>query len=64
MGIIRGILNNITILMIILVGIITLIIDGKKYKEKGHVRDYKIIKIISYSYMAIGGFMYILFLFI
>lgn len=64
MGIIKGILNNITILMIILVGIFTLIIDGKKYKEKGHVRDYKIIRIISYSYMAIGGFIYILFLFI
>lgn len=53
-----------TILMIITVGIFTLLIDGKKYKNKGYIRELKIIKLISYSYMVIGGLMYILFLFI
>ena len=53
-----------TILMIIAVGIFTLLIDGKKYKNKGYIRELKIIKLISYSYMVIGGLMYILFSYI
>lgn len=64
LGTIKGLLNNMTILMIIAVGLFTLLIDGKRYKEKGHIGEFKIIRIISYSYMAIGGLMYILFLFI
>ncbi len=64
LGIIKGLLNNMTLVMIILVGLFTLLIDGKRYKRKGHIRDFKIIRIISYSYMAIGGLMYILLLFI
>lgn len=62
--IIKDLLNNITILMIISVGVFTLLIDGKAYKKKGYIKEYRIIRIISYSYMAIGGLMYILLLII
>lgn len=50
--------------MIISVGVFTLLMDGKRYKKKGYIREFKIIRLISYSYMAIGGLMYILLLFI
>lgn len=56
-------LNNKTILMIIAVGLFTLLVDGKRYREKGYIRELKIIKLISYSYITIGGLMYILLLF-
>lgn len=58
----KGLINNTTILMIIAVGLFTLILDGKAYKDKGYTKEYKIIKAISYSYMGIGGLLYILLL--
>lgn len=62
-GIIKGLINNFTILMIIIVGLFTLLVDGKRYKKKGYIKELKIIKVISYSYIIIGGLMYILMLF-
>ena len=61
--IIKGLINNTTILMIIAVGIFTLLVDGKRYKKKGYIKELRIVKIISYSYMTIGGLLYILLLF-
>jgi hypothetical protein len=58
----KGIISNYTILMIIAVGIFTLIFDGRRYRQKGYMRELKIVKIISYSYMVIGGLMFILLL--
>lgn len=58
----KGITNYYTILMIIAVGLFTLLIDGKEYKQKGYIRELRIVKIISYSYMVIGGLMFILLL--
>jgi predicted lipid-binding transport protein (Tim44 family) len=60
---IKGLINNITITMIIAVGIFTLLVDGKRYKKKAYIKELKIIKIISYSYISIGGLLYILLLF-
>lgn len=58
----KGITNYYTILMIIAVGLFTLLIDGKEYKQKGYIRELRIVKIISFSYITIGGLMYILLL--
>jgi hypothetical protein len=58
----RGLNNYITILMIIIVGLITLLLDDSSFKRRGYIRELKILKIISYSYIAIGGLMYILLL--
>ena len=61
--IIKGLINNTTILMIIAVGIFTLLVDGKRYKKKAYIKELKIIKIISYSYITIGSLLYRLLLF-
>ena len=58
----KVLVNNITILMIIAVALFTLFVDGKKYKSKGYIREFKIIRLISYSYITIGGLMYVLLL--
>jgi len=63
LNILKGIIDYKTILIIIGVGIVTLLMDGKAYKDKGYIRELKIVKWISYSYMTIGGLMYILLLF-
>lgn len=55
-------LDNTTILMIIAVGLFTLLVDGKRYKDTGYIKELKLVKLISYSYMTIGGLMYILLL--
>ena len=59
---IRGITSYPTLLIIIAVGLFTLLYDGAKYKQKGYVREVRIIKIISYSYMAVGVLMFVLLL--
>lgn len=60
---VKGITNYTTILIIIGVGLFTLLVDGKSYKQKGYIRELKIVKWISYSYITIGGLIYILLLF-
>ncbi len=62
LSILKGIIDYYTILMIIAVGLFTLLIDSKEYKQKGYIRELRIVKIISYSYMVIGGLMFILLL--
>lgn len=62
-NLVKGITNYTTILIIIGVGLFTLLVDGKSYKQKGYIRELKIVKWISYSYITIGGLMYILLLF-
>lgn len=58
----KGITNYYTILMIIAIGLFTLLVDSKRYRQKGYIRELRIVKIISFSYIAIGGLMYILLL--
>ena len=60
--IIKGLINNITITMIVAVGLFTLLVDAKAYKKKGYMKEFRIAKGISYSYIVIGGLMYILIL--
>lgn len=62
-NLVKGITNYTTILIIIGVGLFTLLVDGKLYKQKGYIRELKIVKWISYSYITIGGLMFILMLF-
>ena len=54
--------NYASILIILGIGIFTLLIDAPKYKNRGYVKEVKIIKAISYSYMALGGIMFVLLL--
>lgn len=58
-GIIRGMFDNFTIIMIILVALFTLLVDGPNLKNKGFARELKIVKAISYSYIAIGIIVFI-----
>ncbi|MBU5255495.1 CLC_0170 family protein [Tissierella praeacuta] len=60
--ILRELTDYYTILMIIAIGIFTLLIDGKRYRQKGYIRELRMVKIISYSYITIGGLLYILLL--
>ncbi|MDR7857583.1 CLC_0170 family protein [Tissierella sp.] len=59
----KAVANYTTILIIIAVGLFTLLVDGKTYKQKGYIRELKLIRVISYSYITIGGLMFILMLF-
>lgn len=58
----KGLNNYTTILMMVAVGIFTLLLDDKKFKRKGYIKELKILKVISYSYITIGGVMYVLLL--
>ncbi|MEY8414733.1 hypothetical protein SAMN02745784_02366 [Tissierella praeacuta DSM 18095] len=60
--ILRELTDYYTILMIIAIGIFTLLIDGKRYRQKGYIRELRMVKIISYSYITIGGLLYVLLL--
>ncbi|MCF6462342.1 CLC_0170 family protein [Clostridium sp. Cult1] len=58
-GSIKSIFDNISILIIILVALFSLLIDGPNYKNQGFIREYRIVKIISYSYIALGIIIFI-----
>lgn len=58
----RGIANYTSILIIIGIALFTLLFDGPRYAKIGYVKEVKIIKAISYTYIVIGGLIYILLL--
>ncbi len=60
LSILKGIIDYYTILIIIGIAIFTLLFDGKRYKQKGYIKEMRIVKIISYSYIVIGCLMFIL----
>lgn len=53
-----------TITIILAIALFMIVIDMPVYKRKGYLKEVKIIKVISYSYIALGGIMYILLLII
>lgn len=57
--ILRDIFSNLTILIILFVALVTLLIDGKKFKDQDYIKEMKIVKAISYSYIAIGIIMFL-----
>lgn len=59
-GISKSIFDNFTLIIIILVGLATLLIDGPKLKNKGFTKELTIVKIISYSYIVLGIIMFVL----
>ncbi|NLW40523.1 MAG: hypothetical protein GXY96_06300 [Tissierellia bacterium] len=46
--------GNYTIILFILVALFSLIVDGPKYNKKGFVKEYRIVRIISYLYISLG----------
>ncbi len=58
--IIKGLFDNISVVMIIIIALLMLIIDGNKYKGKNNKREYNIVRFISYSYIAFGIIIFIL----
>ncbi|WP_353095552.1 CLC_0170 family protein [Tissierella praeacuta] len=60
--VLREIMDDYTILIIIFVAIFTLLIDSKRYKQKGYIKELRIVKAISYSYITIGALLYVLLL--
>ncbi|MCK9444069.1 MAG: hypothetical protein M0Q14_06050 [Tissierellaceae bacterium] len=59
---IKGIDTYTTILLVVFTGLFTLLYEGSKHKKRGEDREVKIIKVISYSYLALGIIMFALLL--
>jgi uncharacterized membrane protein YjfL (UPF0719 family) len=49
-----------TVVIIFFIAIISLLIDGINYKEKGYIKELKITKAISYSYIFLGVLLFVL----
>lgn len=47
-------------LIVAAVGLATLLLDGKRYKQIGYMKELLVVKIIAYTYMTIGFLMYII----
>ncbi|MCF6464315.1 CLC_0170 family protein [Clostridium sp. Cult2] len=58
-GLLKDIFDNLTIVMIILVALFLLFIDGPNYKNRGFTKEYRIVQIISYSYIVLGIILFI-----
>ena len=59
---IKGIDTYTTIFLVISTGLFSLLYEGPKHRKKGEDREVKIIKVISYSYLALGIIMFALLL--
>ena len=51
---IKFVFDNLTIVIIILSALFLLLVDGSKYKNKNFIKEYRIVRIISYSYIVLG----------
>lgn len=51
--------GNYTIILFILVALFSLIVDGPKYNKKEFVKEYRIVKIMSYLYISLGIIMFV-----
>ncbi|HSH35579.1 CLC_0170 family protein [Schnuerera sp.] len=58
-GPIKSIFDNLTITIIIVVALFSLLIDVPNCKKKGFVKEYRMVKIISYSYIVFGVIIFI-----
>lgn len=52
--------SNGTVLIILFVAIVSLLIDGTNYKKIGYIKELKLTKAISYSYIFLGVLLFIL----
>lgn len=52
--------SNGTVLIMIFIAILSLIIDGSNFKRIGYIKELKITKAISYSYIFLGVLLIIL----
>lgn len=49
-----------TVLMLIAIALFSLIYDGRRYRAQNSVKEYKIIRAISYFYITLGIILFIL----
>lgn len=59
-GPLKEIFDNFSLFIIILVALFSLLVDGPNFKKKGFIKEYRMVKIISYSYIALGIILFIL----
>ena len=59
MPVLKEIIDYPTIILIVGTGIFTFISDINYYKKRGYVKETKIIKGFTYSYISIGLIMYV-----
>ena len=52
--------SNATVFIAIFIAIVSLLIDGTNYKIKGYIKELKIVKAISYSYIFLGVLLFVL----
>ena len=62
--IMKGIFDGIALLIILFVALFGLLVDGRKFKKLGYVKEFNLVKIISYSYIVVGVSVYILLKFV
>ncbi|CCQ93893.1 hypothetical protein CULT_1560009 [[Clostridium] ultunense Esp] len=56
---IKGVFDNLTIVMVLLVALFLLLVDGPNFKNRGFLKEYRIVQIISYSYIVLGIIIFI-----
>jgi hypothetical protein len=57
----KSIFNSLALIIIIFIGLATLLIDGPRFKNKGFTKELRIVKTISYTYIALGIIIFIFF---
>lgn len=49
-----------TVLIFLLIPLLSILYDGRRYKASNDIKEYRIIKVISYFYMVVGVVFFIL----
>lgn len=55
----EGIFDSVSAIIIIIITILYLLIDGRKYNKENYSKEYKIVRFISYFYIGLGIFVFI-----
>ena len=54
LSLLENVFDTGTVMVFLLMALLSLLYDGRRYKSQNNVKEYRIIKVMSYFYIVVG----------
>jgi hypothetical protein len=54
LSLLEDVFNTGTVMVFLFMALLSLLYDGRRYKSQNNVKEYRIIKVMSYFYIVVG----------
>jgi len=54
LSLLENVFDTGTVMVFLLMALLSLLYDGRRYKAQNHTKEYRIIKVVSYFYIVVG----------